>query len=253
MKVQDFLKLVAKPERENLAAITADELGLGLLLLAALAPIANPEDVHFFDAENITKEKARQIEVEARLGARGGSRLGHFYVYKLQRLPTDSAGPLLKAVEEAKSARFIFQAQATPRKIQTLLSRSTTVRIPFLTRKMVLGNMKALNHDAKTADQLNLYDGTLAGTIKALQTKDSITEIQRSLRQGMRGLSALYAPEILNGLAFDTATYNHLTEQERRYVQRARQGDKTRLNARQKLVLYLVSQRTDTKDPDAGM
>lgn len=245
MKIQDFLKMVAQPERTNIMAICPDELGLGLLLQGALNAQAVPEDVQFFDAEGITKEKARQIEAEARLAPRGGSRLNHFFVYSLQRLPADSAGPLLKAVEEARYSRFIFQAQSTPRKIRTLMSRSSVVRLPFLSRRVVLGNMKALNHDAKTADQMNLYDGTLGGTIKALASKDTTAEIQREIRRGLRGLTVLFNPEVLNSLAFDTATHNFLTDRERRYLDRARNGEKQRYVPRQKLVLYLALQRQD--------
>lgn len=248
MKIQDFLKLVARPERANYAAICADELGLGLLLQGVLAPIAFAEDIQFFDAETITKEKARQIEADARLAPRSGSQLNHFFIYHLQRLPPDSTGPLLKAVEEARFSRFIFQTQGTPRHIRTLLSRSMTAQLPFLPRKVVLGNMKALNHDAKTADQLNLYDGTLGGTINALAAKDTITEIQRELKRGVRGLTALFSPEILGSLVFNTATYNHLNQSERAFVRRGRTGSKAGYAARQKLALYLALQRVDATD-----
>jgi hypothetical protein len=237
MRIQNLLRLLAVPVRDNYFIQAPDDLGLSLLLQGALAPIAVPEDIHFHDAEQITKDKARQIETEARLGSRAGSKLNHFFIYSMQRLPTDSVGPLLKAVEEAQSSRFIFQAQATPPKIHTLMSRSTVIRLPFLSRKIVLGNMKAMNHDAKTADQLGLYDGTLAGTIRALSMKDTTCEIRREMKRGPRGLAAVFAPDVLGSLAFDSATYDFFTEQERRYLQRHNTPE------RKKLAVFLAMQR----------
>jgi len=208
-----------------------------LLLQGALGTIASQEDIHYYDGENITKSKAREIEQEARFASRGSSKLVHFYIFKLQKLPPDSVGPLLKAVEEAKFCRFIFQAQSTPRKIHTLMSRSSVAKIPFLSRKMVLGNMKAMNHDAKTVDQLGLYDGTLSGTIKALGMKDTLISIQRETQRGLRGLSALYSPEYLNSLAFDTAVNPLLNKKERTYQ------EKNKTPNRQKIALYSAMSR----------
>ncbi len=237
MNAQSFLKLLAEPGRTNFFVICADELGLNMFLQQALAPIACSEDISHYDAEGITKEKARQIEVESRMAPRGGSKLNHFFIYSLQKLPHDSMGPLLKAVEEAKYSRFIFQAQSTPRKSHTLMSRSQVVRLPFFSRKVVLGNMKALSHDAKTADSLGLYDGTLGGTIRSLAMKDTMTSIQRDMKQGMRGLPSLFTADVLGSLAFEAATYPHMNEQERAYL------DRYKTPARQKLALLLALQR----------
>lgn len=225
--------------------ICSNELGLSLLLQGALGAIAVPEDIVFHDASHVTKEKARQIEVEARLASRGGSELNHFFIYNLQNLPTNSTGPILKAVEESKYTRFIFQAQSIPRKIRTLMSRSSVVRLPFLSKRVVLGNMKAMNHDARTADQLDLYDGTLAGTIKALAGKDAIIEIQREMKRGLRGLTAVFNPEVLNSLVFDIAIYNYMTEEERALLRAAKRLDKYRYAARQKLMVYRAMTRID--------
>jgi len=232
MNIKDLLHLLSLPTSHNYCVICADDLGLGLLLNGALASIANSEDIHFHDAGGLTKEKARQIEVEARYAPRGSSKLTHFYIFGLQRLPVDSTGPLLKAVEEAKYARFIFQTQSLPRKILTLMSRSTVVRLPFLSRRVVLGNMEAMNHDARTADELDLYDGTLAGTIKALGSKDTALSIKRFLDQSERGLLGIFAPEILGSMVFERTVYPTLTGSERAFLRR----EKT--EARQKLALY---------------
>jgi len=230
--------------------ICSNELGLSLLLQGALSVIAVPEDIEFHDAENITKEKARQIEVAARLASRGGSELNHFFIYNLQNLPVNSTGPILKAVEESKYSRFIFQAQSIPRKIRTLMSRSSVVRLPFLSKQVVLGNMKALNYDARTADQLGLYDGTLAGTIKALSGKDAIIEIQRDMKRGLRGLTAMFNPEVLKSLVFDAATYSYMDEEERALLRAARGMNEQRYSARQKLMVYRAMQRMEKLQQD---
>jgi len=230
--------------------VCSNELGLSLLLQGALSVIAVPEDIEFHDAENITKEKARQIEVAARLASRGGSELNHFFIYNTHNLPPASTGPILKAVEESKYSRFIFQAQSIPRKIRTLMSRSSVVRLPFLSKQVVLGNMKAMNYDARTADQLDLYDGTLAGTIKALSGKDAIIEIQRDMKRGLRGLTAMFNPEVLKSLVFDSATYNYMNEEERALLRAAKGMTERRYSARQKLMVYRAMQRMEKLQQD---
>ncbi len=239
MNVRDLLKQLSSPGRTNYFVVCPDDLGLSLLLTGALSPIAVQEDVHFHDAAGISKEKARQIERESRFAPRGSSELTHFYIYGLQDLPSQSTGPLLKAVEEARYARFIFQSQSTPRKVHTLMSRSSVVKLPFFSRRMVLGNMKALNHDAKTADQLGLYDGTLAGSIRNLGMKDTLTEIRRYLKSGTRGLAAAYAQDVLQSLAFDAAAYPVLSKEERLYL------DRKKTPERQKLALFLALRRSN--------
>lgn len=237
MTIKELLTLVGQPGRTNIFVTCPDELGLSFLLQGALGPIASTEDIYFYDAEQVTKEKARQIEREVRLAPRGGSELSHCFIHRLQRLPYESVGPLLKAVEEAKFARFIFQAQSAPSKILTLKSRATTIRLPFLSKKLVLGNMQAMNYDARTADEMGLYDGTLGGTVKALGMKDTVVSIRRELTRGMRGLAGAYHPEVLGSLAFDAATSPFLDDEEKDFL------DQQRTPERQKLVLFRALRR----------
>ena len=239
MKPSDLARLIVEAPTTNLHITAPDEIGLQFILDNPLRQIAEPEDIHYHDAAAITVEKARQIEQEARRAPRASSDRQHFVIRRLQLLPTQSAGPLLKAVEEAKFARFIFQAQGTPEKTRTLKSRCTHVELPFLTRRVVLGNMKALSLDARTARDLGLYDGTLAGTTRALNMKDTLAEIRRSLANGTRGAAALFTPEVLGSLAFDAAAYEHLDEAEQAYLQRDKNP------ARQKLALYRALRRQE--------
>jgi hypothetical protein len=244
MRPAEFLSLMGRDqERTNYFVICSDSLGLLSLLPAALKKVAAAEDIHVFDAEGITKEKARQIEEEARKGPLAGSKHTHFFLYSLQNMPSESVGPLLKAVEEAVFARFVFQAQVRTKKTHTLMSRSSVVYLPFLSKKTVLTNMRAKHLDAKTADELNLYDGTLDGTIRALGMKDMLTELKRETKSGMRGIAALYATDekggypLLGSAAFDAAFEPLLTPQEKAYLRRNPTAD------RKKLVVYHALQR----------
>lgn len=229
--------LLEKGHKANYFVLCSDLLGLNLLLPKALGKVAAVGDIHYYDASQITKEKARQIEVESRKAPAGNSDYSYFVISGLQNLNSESVGPLLKAVEEAKYSVFLFQAQSIPRKIGTLLSRSILIKLPFFSKKIVLGNMQAMHLDAKTADELNLYDGTLQGTIKAVQMKDTISLIRRDLRLGARGLPSLQSDEVINSIAFDAAMDPYLRDSERGFLRRDLSAD------RRRLIVFLVAAR----------
>lgn len=203
----------------------------------ALKKVAADEDVNILDGAQLTKEKARQVEEEARRAPRAGSPLNHMFIYNLARIPNDSVGPLLKAVEEAKFTRFIFQTQVRTRGLNTLASRSTVILLPFLSRKVVLGNMTVMNLDAKTADEQGLYDGTLSGTIKALNMRETAGALKREAGRGVRGLAYLYTQEALDSIAFDPVMAQVMDKKEQAFLRR----NKTR--ARQKVALYVAMSR----------
>lgn len=237
MQIKTFLSLLESGHKCNYFVVSSDQIGLHLLIPRSLDKVAAKEDVHFFDAANVTKEKARQIEKEARKAPVGSSDFSYFVIQGLQNLPTDSVGPLLKAVEEAKYSVFIFQAQVIPRTVRTLLSRSILVKLPFMSRKVVLGNMQALHYDAKIADQLGLYDGTLSGTIRAVSMKDTISSIRRDLKMGARGLVSTLSEDVVGSLAFDSAVGPLLLPEEVDYLKRDSSPD------RRRLVVFLASDR----------
>lgn len=237
MKIRDLVELVKAPERVNYFIIAPDNLGLTIILNKVLSQVASTEDLFFLDANIITKDRARQLERETRMAPRGSSDHNIFFIYKMQDLPVESVGPLLKTVEEASFARFIFQAQDIPKKIYTLMSRSTVVRLPFLSRAAVLANMKSLQYDAKTADQLGLYDGTLAGTISNLNMKDSYLRIRGELRKGQRGLAALIQPDLGGSMCFIQASYDSMTKDEHAFLKRSDTVE------RRKLALILAMER----------
>lgn len=238
MLIKTFLTLTEGGHRANYFIVAPDLLGLHLLLPRSLAKVAAKEDIHFFDAANVTKEKARQIEKESRKAPVGSSDFSYFVITGLQNLPTDSVGPLLKAVEEAKYAVFLFQAQHIPRAVRTLLSRSILVKLPFLSKKAVLGNMQTLHYDARTADDLGLWDGTLSGTIKAVSMKDTLLSIRRDMRLGARGLPSTQADDVIGSLAFETAVGPLLNPSESAFLKRDSSAD------RRRLAVFLASERT---------
>lgn len=241
MQVKAFLTLVESGHRANYFVVAPDQLGLHLLLPRSLEKVAAKEDIHFYDAAGVTKDKARQLEKESRKAPVGSSEFTYFVITGLQNLPTDSVGPLLKAVEEAKYAVFVFQAQSIPRAVRTILSRSILVNLPFLSKKVVLGNMQALHYDARTADELGLYDGTLAGTIRAVSMKDTLLSIRRDMRLGARGLASTQSDEVIGSLALDAAIAPLLSQREVSYLKRDSNED------RKRMVVFLAAERESSK------
>lgn len=237
MNLRELLVLLETKEKTNYFLLAPDNLGLSLLLPKVLEKKAAREDIHYLDAAEITKEKARQLEQEARKAPVGMSDYTWFVITGLQRLPAESSGPLLKVVEESKYACFIFQAQVIPRSLRTLLSRSMLIRLPFLTKRMVLGNMQSLYYDAQLANDLGLYDGTLMGTIRAVQMKDTMLSIKRELKRGSRGLLRLLDNELLNSTAFLPAVEGYLKPEEMAWLKRVDNPE------RRKLLLFVLSER----------
>jgi len=223
--------------KTNYFVVCPDDLGLRMLVKIPLRKIATPKDVEFFAGKKFTKDKARKLERDARKAPSGGSKYQHFIITELQKIPTESVGPLLKVVEEARWSRFVFQAQHVPRRVRTLMSRSRVVRLPFLSRKVVLGNLRTLQYDAKTADERGFYDGTLEGTIKSLNMKDLVLELRKEVKKGMLSLPWLMTTEVVNSLAFRHAMYDFMTVGERGYLEVEDTED------RRRLVLYQVLTR----------
>lgn len=238
MKVSLFLDLLKDTSRTNYYVECSDDLGLGDLITRSFKGKIAPEDVHRYSASEITMEKAHQIEKDSRL-APSRSPINQFYIYKLQELSAASAAPLLKAVEEAKYSRFLFQAQVNPRKIMTLRSRSTVIKLPFLTKSVVLANIKAKQLDAKAVDELNLYDGTLAGSIRNLNMKDATVEIKREYSKGARGLVALFNESIQSSNAFSHTIGKMMSKSELAFCASASAGNLDR----QRLATFLAVQR----------
>lgn len=237
MDVQKFLKRVVQDSETNFFVVCPDNLGLLSLLQGVLVSVANAEDIHSVPASALVKERVQQLEKDAHLGPRGSSERTHFFIYGMKDLPVESAGPLLKTVEESKFARFIFQTQAPRRKLSTIRSRCQIVQLPFLTKRVVLGTMKARDKDALTADRLGLYDGTLDGTEKALGVKDTVADIRRELKKGFRGLVTLLSDEMINSLVFRQVVWPEMTDSEREFLER---WDNP---SRRRLVAFLVSRR----------
>lgn len=237
MILQQFLKVIAQQPGSNFFVTAPTNLGLTMMIQGALSGVANKEDVYFHAAETLTKEKVLQLEREARLAPRGSSKHSHFYVYGCEVLPRSSIGPLLKVVEEARFARFIFQAQGEQGFLGTIKSRCSEVSLPFLSKRVVMGNLKALNYDTLAVERLGLYDGTIEGTVKALATKDTTMEIRRELERGARGAAVLLDDEVVQSPALVGILREKATREERSFLAR---GD---TESRRRLVLFLASRR----------
>jgi len=62
MKIADFLKLLERSDQTHYAVLAPDHLGLTMLVPKTLRKIASADDVHVFNAENLTKDKVRASE-----------------------------------------------------------------------------------------------------------------------------------------------------------------------------------------------
>lgn len=237
MKIKEVLKWIEERPAQNFFVVAPDALGFQMLLVPTLKKIAALGDVYYYDARALLKDRVREIEREARMAPVGSSNESHFVIRGVQNLNAESVGPLLKVVEEAKTARFIFQAQWEPKKIWTLQSRSVVLRVPFFSEKVVLANLDALKQDAAVVAEQGLYDGTLDGTTQALAMKDSIAEIHRLQEGGMRSLTSLLSTDVVSSLAFKRAVEPSLEEEEIAYLRRGDSLD------RKRIVLYLRVRR----------
>lgn len=236
VKTSEFIKLVVEDVESNYLVECPDSLGLNLLLPQAMKKVVSEEDFKMIAADQITKEKARQLEKEARMAPVGSSSKNHFFVFGLQKLPAGSAASLLKVVEESRYSRWIFQAQYIPRKIKTLKSRAKFVRLAFLSKRVVMGNMQIMNYDTRAVERQELYDGTLAGTIQALSMKDTIAVYKREATMGIRGLAALFSKDALDSPALDFMFRDKWTPQERAFISRGSAD-------RKKLAIFLALTR----------
>lgn len=212
------MKMVVVEKTSNFFVEAPDQLGLTALLPKYLEQIASPVDIHVLDAGTLTKDRARSLEKEARFAPQGSSEKTHFLIYGMQRLPAASVGPLLKVVEESRYARWIFQAQISAKWLNTLKSRSTVVKLAFLAKKTVMGNLRRMNLDAAAAEKANLYDGTLTGTVRALNMRETLINLRKAVTEGSRGLVTLYGADALGSLAFDTAVLDNLTVPQKLYL-----------------------------------
>jgi len=88
---------------------------------------------------------------------------------------------------------------------------------------------------------MELYDGTLSGTIRALGMKDTLLNIRRDLRLGQRGVPSIVSDDTVNSLAFDAAIGPLLNEEEVAFLGRGDSQD------RKKLILTLVAERESSR------
>jgi hypothetical protein len=228
LTLKEFLGCLRGGE-ENYFVICSDDLGISGLVRNAV-PEDQRHDLTIVDASTITMEKARHIESLARKAGLATQK-NWFYISSFHRIPAHSVGALLKVVEQSSFSRFIFQAQWVPPWVETVRSRCLEVRLPFLTRAAVYGNMKLLNYDAKEADRHKLWDGTLGGTIKRLGMKDAMSDIRRQVKGGTRSTAALLLDETIRSNAFMPTICPFLDDDEEAYLRRSDTPSRRRLMA----------------------
>lgn len=229
MKLGQFLQQLKNDHTSNYAVVCPDLLGLRQHLPKALAAGASEEDIHVVDAKVLNADGVRLLEEEANRAPRGSSNKTHFFIFSGHVLSSALVAPLLKVMEEAKRARFIFQLQEETQATKALCSRMTRVRLAFMSKDVVIGNLQRMNVDVGAIDRLNLYDGTLEGTAQAIGMRDAVVSARREMKRGARGLAVALNGEVVNSLAFTRAWGDKMLEEEKRYLGRRDTEDRRRI------------------------
>lgn len=230
MNLQEFLKYASGPALDQSLFVQApDNLGVVQFLPRVLGKVLGSGDLHTFSASLLSKQKVRDdIEKEARRAPAGASRKTHFFIHGASDLSSECVGPLLKIMEDGAYARFVLQAASCPRKIWTLRSRCQEIRLPFLSKRTVLGNLKAMKVDVGQIDELGLFDGTMEGTRLALVARDKIQSVLKADAMTIMG------PDFIKGDGW-SFVLQHATRQERLWA-----GNNEN---RRRLVAFEVSRR----------
>lgn len=238
MTPAEFLRTLKARPTTHFYAVTPDGAGLALLVPRILRGIAAERDVRILDGSQLTVRDARRVAQEAGMSPVAGGPVTHFVVWRAHDLKPEAAGALLLAIEEAARGRFAFVAARDPRgALRPLASRCVLVRLPFLSKRAVLGNLQVLRLDARTADERDLWDGTLGGTLANLREEGDRRQILEALHRGMNGLADLVA--CAGSPVFDRVMREHLTEEERRFLDRESSPE------RRKLVAFSALARRD--------
>lgn len=236
MRVQDFIRILGEQPEDHFFAVTPDLEGTLRIVRRSLLAMQPACDVRVHDGSALQVAEAREVASDARRAPLGGSRRASVLVWRAERMPRDAAAMLLAPVEEAGGARFIFLASGeVPDHVEPLASRSVTVRLPFLSRRVVLGNVQALRLDARAADEADLWDGTLGGTLEALRCQATHARVREALGKGAGGYAAL--AELVGEAGFDAALRPSLLSEERAFLE-ARPGED-----RRRLAAFLVARR----------
>lgn len=234
MNPAEFLKAVRDRPATHFYSVTPDGGGMVLLLPGVLRKIAHERDIQVFDCARLTVTQARALAREAGMAPIGSSDVTHFVGWNTHLLGDTAAGALLLAIEEGKRGRFIFIADRDPGSgLRPLASRCVQIRLPFLAKRVVLGNLQALKHDARTADEKDLWDGTLGGTLANVRVAKEREAILAAVALGLRGLPELL--EFSDSPAFDQILAGRLTEEERRFLEHESTPERRRLVAFQLL------------------
>lgn len=170
--------------------VTPDVGGMAMLLPRALRRSLAEEDVRVVPG-TMSVGEARHVSWEAGVAPVGGSEWTCFVVRDAERLHPQAAAALLMAVEESRYGCFVFLARRESGTTATLASRSTKVLLPYLPRKVVLGNLQAMRLDARGADAGGHWDGTLDGTLQNLREEKARSAIRAAVDRGLDGLQDL--------------------------------------------------------------
>ena len=238
MTPAEFLKALRENPRTHFYVVTPDGGGMVRLVPRILRAIAAAQDVRIVDGASLTVTLARRLAQEAGMAPVAGGAVTHFVIWRAETLGAAAAAALLYAVEESPRGRFVFVSSQIPQgALRPLASRCSRVSLPFLSKRAVLGNLQALREDARMAADKDLWDGTLGGTLANIREVNVRAQILAAIAQGMQGLPDLVA--FADSPVFDRVLAEHLTAEERSFLERDSSPE------RRKLVAFsLLSRRT---------
>ena len=239
MTPAEFLKALREQPRTHFYVVTPDGDGMVRLIPRVLRAVAAVQDVRVRDASALSLTEVRELAREAGMAPIAGGEVTHFVLWRASRLNRAAATALLAAVEESPRGRFVFVSSRVPEgPLRPLASRCSRVSLPFLSKRAVLGNLQALREDARMAADKDLWDGTLGGTLANIREVNVRAQILAALAQGMQGLPDLVA--FADSPVFDRVLAEHLTAEERSFLERDSSPE------RRKLVAFSLLSRRST-------
>jgi hypothetical protein len=203
MKINSFFRLVVESSQSHLTVVCPESLGVNSSLRKVLNRISNHHDQIFVNAQGLTVSEAKDLINQTSFSPKGCSDRTHVFVFNTERISRLIVSILLKSVEESKCCRWIFQTSYLREDVLPVFSRTKVCHIPFLSRKVVLANLQKSGKDASSVDELNLYDGTIDGTIEGLVNSSKISTLKDLLRErSSYAVSDLLSDKVLFNLNF---------------------------------------------------
>ena len=221
--MNDFIKHIQTNPRSHVFVVGSAKLGVRRFTQAQCSKLA-PGATKVIDATSMKVDEARALIEELHTLPEMGVECWQVIVMNAEKLKREVLPQFLAIMEEGQWARFVFHANAAPGYLGPIKSRCTIFKLAFMGKRQVLANMQALHLDARAADEADVYDGTLEGTVQRLAIKDALDEVEKQTGAFENIPALLQAVE-----GYDPAMLGVLTHGEREFIMGAPQPIRRRL------------------------